>query len=117
MSPFFHLFLFTINLVFELGKVFIGTLFVTQMMGDLTQPHWDPFPNSKYFKLFKPDQNDKTGLEILLTAAHATSLTKEPCLTFVAVEQPSIFKPCKKLTASPLLLQHDVQTGLLKNIY
>ena len=87
------------------------------MMGDLTQPHWDPFPNSKYFKLFKPDQNDKTGLEILLTAAHATSLTKEPCLTFVAVEQPSIFKPCKKLTASPLLLQHDVQTGLLKNIY
>ena len=34
-------------------------------------------------------------------SAHATSLTKEPCLTFVAVEQPSIFKPCQKFTASP----------------
>ena len=63
-------------------------------------PHWDPFPKSKYFKLSKPDQNDKTGPEILLTA-HATSLTKEPCLAFVAVEQPSIFKPCQKFTASP----------------
>ena len=34
-------------------------------------------------------------------SAHATSLTKEPCLAFEAVEQPSIFKPCKKFTASP----------------
>ena len=63
-------------------------------------PHWDPFPKSKYFKLSKPDQNDKTGPETILTA-HATSLTKEPCLAFVAVEQPSIFKPCQKFTASP----------------
>ena len=63
-------------------------------------PHWDPFPKSKYFKLSKPDQNDKTGPETILTA-HATSLTKEPCLAFEAVEQPSIFKPCQKFTASP----------------
>ena len=32
---------------------------------------------------------------------NATSLTKEPCFTFVAVEQPSIFKPCKKINHSP----------------
>ena len=45
------------------------------MRWGLTQPH------SKYFDIFnqaKPGQNDKAGPEILLTAAHATSLTKEP---------------------------------------
>ena len=81
-------------------------------------PHWDPFPKSKYFKLSKPDQNDKTGPEILLTA-HATSLTKEPCLAFVAVEQPSIFKPCQKFTASPFpySMMFKQETCVLKNIY
>ena len=87
------------------GRLLLEPLFGTQMMGGLTRPHRDP--NSKYLKLFKPDQNDKTGPEILLTAhfqkkkKNATSLTKEPCFTFVAVEQPSIFKPCKKINHSP----------------
>ena len=85
------------------------------MRWGLTQPH------SKYFDIFnqaKPDQNDKTGPETILTA-HTTSLTKEPCLAFVAVEQPSIFKPCQKFTASPFPcnMMFKQETGLLKNIY
>ena len=95
-----------------------GMLLWNPCLGLQWWPHWDPFPKSKYFKLSKPDQNDKTGPEILLTA-HATSLTKEPCLAFVAVEQPSIFKPCQKFTASPFpySMMFKQETCVLKNIY
>ena len=90
------------------GKLVLEPLFGTQMMGGLAQPYWDSFPNSKHFKLsrlLKPDQNDKTGPEIQLTAAHTTSLTKELYLIFVAVEQASTFKPYKQVAASPLPLR------------
>ena len=87
----FHLFISNVNLVFELGNAFIGTLVWDSNDGHtgiLSQnPNISNFPNQI--------KTTKQGRK-----SHATSLTKEPYF-FVAVEQPSIFKPCQKFTASP----------------
>ena len=108
MSPLFHLFISKINLVFELGKAFIGTVVWDSDDGRVSSALLGFFPKLQTFqtlKLLKPDQNDKTGPEIQLTAAHTTSLTKELYLIFVAVEQASTFKPYKKFAASLLPLR------------
>ena len=62
-------------------------------------PRWDLylFVGRNIFRCILTD----TGFHVADNDNDATSLTKEPCLAFVAVEQPSIFKPCQKFTASP----------------
>ena len=86
------------------GMLLLEPLFGTPLMATLGS-----FPKIQIFQTFPTKQGRKSySLPMLLT--------KEPCLTFVAVEQPSIFKPCQKFTASPFpySMMFKQETGLLK---